>query len=83
MAWWLLRDRWTTSPASATAWSNGTSPAVESAAAVLARIAREVPLPSPFFAVLAVPVGAYLVAVEVVKRWFYRRVSAPFVPDQR
>src|SRR5262249_32005021 len=42
-----------------------------------------VPLPSPFFAVLAVLVGAYLVAVEVVKRWFYRRVSAPFVPDQR
>ncbi len=35
--------------------------------------------PLRFFPVLAALVGAYLVAVEVVKRWFYRRVAAPSV----
>jgi Mg2+-importing ATPase len=34
-----------------------------------------VPLPLPFFAVLIGMVGAYLVLVEVVKRWFYRRFA--------
>jgi Mg2+-importing ATPase len=33
--------------------------------------------PLRFFPVLAALVGAYLVAVEAVKRWFYRRVAAP------
>jgi Mg2+-importing ATPase len=34
-----------------------------------------VPLPLPFFAVLIGMVCAYLVLVEVVKRWFYRRFA--------
>jgi P-type Mg2+ transporter len=34
-----------------------------------------VPLPLPFFAVLIGMVGAYLVLVEIVKRWFYRRFT--------
>lgn len=34
-----------------------------------------VPLPLPFFAVLMGMVGAYLVLVEVVKRWFYGRFA--------
>jgi P-type Mg2+ transporter len=38
-----------------------------------------VPLPVRFFPVLAALVGAYLVAVEAVKRWFYRRLGASFV----
>jgi Mg2+-importing ATPase len=40
-----------------------------------------VPLPVRFFPVLAALVGAYLVAVEAVKRWFYRRLGASFVRD--
>lgn len=34
-----------------------------------------VPLPVPFFAVLIGMVGAYLVLVEILKRWFYRRFA--------
>ena len=36
-----------------------------------------VPLPPLFFAILVPLVAAYLVAVEVVKRWFYRRHAPP------
>jgi Mg2+-importing ATPase len=32
-----------------------------------------VPLPPSFLALVAILVGAYLLAVERVKRWFYRR----------
>jgi Mg2+-importing ATPase len=35
-----------------------------------------VPLPAPFFVVLVGMVGAYLVLVEMVKRWFYRRFAS-------
>jgi Mg2+-importing ATPase len=38
-----------------------------------------VPLPVRFYPVLAALVGAYLVAAEAVKRWFYRRLGASFV----
>src|SRR5262249_24485927 len=37
------------------------------------------PLPVRFFPVLTALVGTYLVTVEVVKRWFYRRVALSFV----
>jgi Mg2+-importing ATPase len=36
-----------------------------------------VPLPAGFFGVLAAMVAVYLVTVEGVKRWFYRRLAAP------
>ncbi|MDI6773446.1 MAG: magnesium-translocating P-type ATPase [bacterium] len=39
-----------------------------------------VPLPPAFFPVLAGLVLTYLLAVEVVKRWFYRRLAAPPAP---
>ncbi|MBM3470452.1 MAG: magnesium-translocating P-type ATPase [Armatimonadetes bacterium] len=39
-----------------------------------------VPLPPAFFVVLAGLVFTYLLAVEWVKRWFYRRLSTPPVP---
>ena len=35
-----------------------------------------VPMPGPFYLVLGGTVGAYLITVEVVKRWFYRRFAA-------
>jgi Mg2+-importing ATPase len=34
-----------------------------------------VPLPAPYFAFLAAMVLAYLVLVEIVKRWFYRHLA--------
>lgn len=39
-----------------------------------------VPLPPAFFLVLAGLVLTYLLAVEGVKRWFYRRLAAPPAP---
>ncbi|MFA5551421.1 MAG: magnesium-translocating P-type ATPase [Trueperaceae bacterium] len=36
-----------------------------------------VPLPAKYFAVLAPLVSLYLGAVEVVKRWFYKRLAPP------
>jgi P-type Mg2+ transporter len=42
-----------------------------------------VPLPPAFLAVLAVLVGAYLFAVEGVKRWFYRRAATGATPAPR
>jgi Mg2+-importing ATPase len=49
----------------------------------LAGVLGFVPLPPAFFGVLVLMVASYLVAAQVVKRWFYRHAAAPPGPIPR
>jgi P-type Mg2+ transporter len=66
---------WANPPGRALAWGAGASVAVGIALPFtpLAGWLGFAPLPPLFFAALLTMIAAYLVLVEVVKRWFYRR----------